>query len=86
VAPFYLNFLAETRVDQRADGNLSDGGSVWDDALGQSDLAERGHHPAGLGLSVLRRPPLRRAELRDGQEVDALSTATQPGPGLHFQG
>jgi len=30
VAPFYLNFLAETRVDQRADGNLSDGGSVWD--------------------------------------------------------
>jgi alpha-L-rhamnosidase len=29
VAPFYLNFLAETRVDQRADGNLSDGGSVW---------------------------------------------------------
>ena len=30
VAPFYQNFLAETRVDQRADGNLSDGGSVWD--------------------------------------------------------
>ena len=30
VAPFYLNFLAETRADQRADGNLSDGGSVWD--------------------------------------------------------
>ena len=29
VAPFYQNFLAETRVDQRADGNLSDGGSVW---------------------------------------------------------
>jgi alpha-L-rhamnosidase len=29
VAPFYLNFLAETRADQRADGNLSDGGSVW---------------------------------------------------------
>jgi len=30
VAPFYLNFLAETRADQRPDGNLSDGGSVWD--------------------------------------------------------
>src|ERR1035441_1301822 len=30
VAPFYLNFLAETRADQRADGNLSDSGSVWD--------------------------------------------------------
>ncbi len=30
VAPFYLNFLAETRAGQRADGNLSDGGSVWD--------------------------------------------------------
>ncbi len=29
IAPFYQNFLAETRVDQRADGNLSDGGSVW---------------------------------------------------------
>jgi alpha-L-rhamnosidase len=30
VAPFYQNFLGETRVDQRSDGNLSDGGSVWD--------------------------------------------------------
>jgi alpha-L-rhamnosidase len=29
VAPFYRNFLAETRADQRADGNISDSGSVW---------------------------------------------------------
>ena len=29
VAPFYQNFLAETRANQRADGDLSDGGSVW---------------------------------------------------------
>jgi alpha-L-rhamnosidase len=29
VAPFYRNFLAETRIDQREDGNLSDGGSIW---------------------------------------------------------
>jgi alpha-L-rhamnosidase len=29
VAPFYTSFLAETRLDQRADGNLSDAGSVW---------------------------------------------------------
>ncbi len=29
VAPFYRNFLAETRSDQRNDGNLSDGGSIW---------------------------------------------------------
>lgn len=29
VAPFYRNFLAETRIDQKEDGNLSDGGSIW---------------------------------------------------------
>jgi len=29
VAPFYRNFLAETRMDQRPDGNLSDAGSIW---------------------------------------------------------
>ncbi len=29
VAPFYTSFLAETRLDQRADGNISDAGSVW---------------------------------------------------------
>lgn len=36
VAPFYRNFLAETRVDQRADGNLSDGGSIWPFYTGDS--------------------------------------------------
>jgi alpha-L-rhamnosidase len=29
VAAFYTNFLAETRIDQRADGCLSDAGSFW---------------------------------------------------------
>ncbi len=33
------------------------------DAYGQSDLAECGHRPAGLGLLLLRRPPLRGTEL-----------------------
>ncbi len=29
VAAFYENFLSETRADQRADGCLADGGSLW---------------------------------------------------------
>ncbi len=29
VAPFYASFMGEIRVDQRADGNISDAGSIW---------------------------------------------------------
>ena len=29
VAPFYASFMGEIRIDQRADGNISDAGSIW---------------------------------------------------------
>ena len=29
MAAYYLSFLGETRIDQRADGNISDAGSIW---------------------------------------------------------
>ncbi len=36
VAPFYASFMGEIRIDQRADGNISDAGSIWPLYLGRA--------------------------------------------------
>ena len=86
VAPFYRNFLAETRNHQRPDGLLSDSGYYWAFYTRRHHLAQRDDHCAPLVSSVLRRPPHPGRELRRHAPLDGLPSGAKSVAGPHDEG
>ena len=69
VAPFYANFMGEIRIDQRADGNVSDAGSIWPFYSGCAIWPSVVTILPDWYYQLLRRPEDSGAELRHHETV-----------------